>query len=219
MIIKTKCPNCGLSVSTDQSQHQPGQTIQEACPRCHSYLNVLIPAAAISAVKNNASNIANREFDNPSEKKSNSLTPDEARLKQAELTLKAKELELEERRLAQQQELQALQAQQHQQMMQQQQHHHQQLMAQQQQMMMQQQYQQNYDYEPVHYPKSKTTAGVLAILIGGLGAHKFYLGKPGMGVLYLIFCWTYIPAILGFIEGIIYLTKSDAAFHRDHVAK
>lgn len=60
--------------------------------------------------------------------------------------------------------------------------------------------------------KSKTTAGILAILLGGLGAHKFYLGKPLQGLLYLIFIWTCIPAILGLIEGIIYLTKSDYEF-------
>jgi TM2 domain-containing membrane protein YozV len=48
--------------------------------------------------------------------------------------------------------------------------------------------------------KNPTTAVVLALLLGGIGAHKFYLGQTGMGVLYLIFCWTYIPAIVGFIE-------------------
>ena len=60
--------------------------------------------------------------------------------------------------------------------------------------------------------KSKTTAGILAILLGGLGAHKFYLGQPLMGVLYLLFIWTFIPAILGLIEGIIFLTLSDVEF-------
>lgn len=43
---------------------------------------------------------------------------------------------------------------------------------------------------------------ILAMLLGGLGAHKFYAGKPGQGILYLLFCWTYIPEIIGFIEGI-----------------
>jgi hypothetical protein len=33
-----------------------------------------------------------------------------------------------------------------------------------------------------------------------------------MGVLYLLFCWTFIPAVVGFIEGILYLTMSDEAF-------
>lgn len=41
---------------------------------------------------------------------------------------------------------------------------------------------------------------------------RVYLGKPGMGILYLLFCWTLIPTIVGFIEGIVYLTMSDAAF-------
>lgn len=42
-----------------------------------------------------------------------------------------------------------------------------------------------------------------AILLGGLGAHKFYAGKAGQGILYLLFCWTYIPSLLGLIEGIV----------------
>ena len=60
--------------------------------------------------------------------------------------------------------------------------------------------------------KNRTTAGILAILLGGIGAHKFYLGNTGMGILYLCFVWTFIPAIVGLIEGIIYLTKSDEEF-------
>lgn len=60
--------------------------------------------------------------------------------------------------------------------------------------------------------KSRITAGVLAILVGGLGVHKFYLEKTGLGLVYLLFCWTFIPAFIAFIEGIIYLTQSDEAF-------
>lgn len=60
--------------------------------------------------------------------------------------------------------------------------------------------------------KSKVVAGILALLLGGLGIHKFYLGQTGKGVLYLLFCWTYIPAIISFIEGIMILVKSDADF-------
>lgn len=60
--------------------------------------------------------------------------------------------------------------------------------------------------------KDKTTAGLLAIFLGGLGVHKFYLGQGGMGVLYLLFSWTFIPVIIGFIEGIIYLSMSDSDF-------
>lgn len=35
----------------------------------------------------------------------------------------------------------------------------------------------------------------------------FYAGKPISGVLYLLFCWTFIPAIISFIQGIVALTK------------
>ncbi|HEY8422583.1 MAG TPA: TM2 domain-containing protein [Thermoclostridium sp.] len=67
--------------------------------------------------------------------------------------------------------------------------------------------------------KSKIAAGLLAIFLGCIGAHKFYLGKPLMGLLYLIFCWTGIPAIVGLVEGIIYLSKSDAEFAAKYGAK
>ena len=60
--------------------------------------------------------------------------------------------------------------------------------------------------------KSRIIAALFAIFLGGLGIHKFYLGKVGWGILYLLFCWTFIPAIVGFIEGIIYLTMSDEDF-------
>ena len=60
--------------------------------------------------------------------------------------------------------------------------------------------------------KSKIVAALLAILLGGLGIHKFYLGQSGKGILFLIFCWTYIPAILAFIEGIIMLCSNDENF-------
>lgn len=60
--------------------------------------------------------------------------------------------------------------------------------------------------------RSRVTAGLLAIILGDLGAHKFYLGQTGMGLLYLVFFWTYIPGIIGIVEGITYLTMSDEAF-------
>jgi len=67
--------------------------------------------------------------------------------------------------------------------------------------------------------KSKVTAGLLAIFLGGFGVHKFYLGKPLMGLLYLVLCWTYVPSIIALIEGIIYLTKSDEAFAAKYGAR
>jgi TM2 domain-containing membrane protein YozV len=49
---------------------------------------------------------------------------------------------------------------------------------------------------------SKTPYILWAFLLGALGAHKFYAGKAGQGILYLLFCWTYIPGIIAFIEAI-----------------
>lgn len=60
--------------------------------------------------------------------------------------------------------------------------------------------------------KNRITAVLLAFFLGGIGAHKFYLGRTGAGILYLIFFWTFIPAIIAFVEFIIYLTMSDEAF-------
>lgn len=51
--------------------------------------------------------------------------------------------------------------------------------------------------------KDKVAAGFLAIFLGSFGIHKFYLGKTLQGVLYLLFCWTYIPLLLGLIDGIV----------------
>ncbi|MBE5946577.1 MAG: NINE protein [Lachnospiraceae bacterium] len=60
--------------------------------------------------------------------------------------------------------------------------------------------------------KSKLVAGLLGIFLGGLGIHKFYLGNVGAGIVYLLFCWTYIPALIGFCEGIGYLCSNDMNF-------
>ncbi len=60
--------------------------------------------------------------------------------------------------------------------------------------------------------KTRITAALLAFFLGGLGAHKFYLGNVGMGILYLLMCWTFIPAIVAFIEFIILITMSDDVF-------
>lgn len=63
-----------------------------------------------------------------------------------------------------------------------------------------------------HGSKSRVTAALLAFFLGGIGAHKFYLGKVGQGFLYLIFFWTAIPAIIAFVEFIIFLCQSDETF-------
>ena len=52
---------------------------------------------------------------------------------------------------------------------------------------------------------------LLAVLLGGIGAHKFYCGKIGIGILYLVFCWTGIPEISGLTEGILAIGKPNDA--------
>lgn len=78
----------------------------------------------------------------------------------------------------------------------------------------------------------KLLAGILGIVVGGLGVHKFVLGynKEGfilLGIFLLSFplmciivgAFTiYIPILIGFIEGIIYLTKSDEEFYETYQA-
>jgi TM2 domain-containing membrane protein YozV len=61
--------------------------------------------------------------------------------------------------------------------------------------------------------RSRVTAALFAIFLGGLGIHKFYLGYIVEGLIYLVFCWTFIPSIVGFIEGIMYLSMSDLDFN------
>ena len=61
-------------------------------------------------------------------------------------------------------------------------------------------------------PKSRIVAGVLALLLGGIGVHKFYLRKVGLGIVYILFCWTFVPSIIAFVEGIIYLVQDDKTF-------
>ena len=48
--------------------------------------------------------------------------------------------------------------------------------------------------------KSTAVAVVLALLLGGLGAHRFYLNKIISGIIYLLFCWTFIPSIIALLE-------------------
>ncbi len=60
--------------------------------------------------------------------------------------------------------------------------------------------------------RTKLTAGLLALFLGWIGIHKFYLGQKGLGIIYLIFFWTFIPGIISLIEAIIYLSMSQQNF-------
>lgn len=64
--------------------------------------------------------------------------------------------------------------------------------------------------------KSKLAAALFALFLGGLGIHKFYLGRIGRGVVYLLFCWTFVPSIIGFIEGILLLVMSESDFNKKY---
>ena len=70
-----------------------------------------------------------------------------------------------------------------------------------------------FEVDALYAEKSRTTAALYALLLGALGAHQFYLGNTIKGIIYLLLCWTYIPGIIGFIEGIMILTQSDEEFY------
>ena len=77
----------------------------------------------------------------------------------------------------------------------------------------------NYRNNPIidaRTSRNKLIAALLAIFLGGIGIHKFYLGKVGWGIIYFIFSWTFIPALLGLLEGIIYLSMSDKEFEKKY---
>lgn len=66
--------------------------------------------------------------------------------------------------------------------------------------------------------KNRYIAALLAFFLGGLGVHKFYLGK-WTGILYLVLCWTYIPSIIALVEGILYLVNGEDAFNEKYNKK
>jgi len=59
----------------------------------------------------------------------------------------------------------------------------------------------------------RVLSGVLAILLGGFGVHKFMLGYTKEGVIQLLLGFLCgVGWLMGLAEGIIYLMKSDADF-------
>lgn len=62
--------------------------------------------------------------------------------------------------------------------------------------------------------KRRVVTGLLALFLGGLGFHKFYLGKSKVGLLFLVFVWTLIPSIIALVQGIYYMLQSDESFLR-----
>ncbi len=48
--------------------------------------------------------------------------------------------------------------------------------------------------------KNGTVAVLLALLLGGVGGHRFYMGQTGLGILYICFSWTLVPACVALAE-------------------
>lgn len=64
--------------------------------------------------------------------------------------------------------------------------------------------------------KNKNVAILLTFFLGGLGIHKFYLGNNFAGILYLVFSWTFIPALLAIFDFIGLLLITDQAFNAQY---
>ncbi|WP_228439797.1 TM2 domain-containing protein [Chryseobacterium phocaeense] len=60
--------------------------------------------------------------------------------------------------------------------------------------------------------KEKNTAAILSLFLGGLGIHRFYLGQTLMGMFYLIFCWTLVPAFIAFIDFFVFVFMAQNKF-------
>jgi len=80
-------------------------------------------------------------------------------------------------------------------------------------------------FDPAQANSQKIAAGICGILIGSLGVHKFILGMTGPGLIMLLVsvlsCGVAWPVmhIIGIIEGIIYLTKTDEQFYQTYMVE
>ena len=74
------------------------------------------------------------------------------------------------------------------------------------------------DYKAMGADK-KIIAGICGILLGGFGVHKFILGYTTEGIIQIVitFVTCGIGSIVGLVEGIIYLTKSDEEFVQTYI--
>ena len=67
-------------------------------------------------------------------------------------------------------------------------------------------FQQEYD----KVVRNPNTALILCLLLGGLGAHRFYLRQWGWGIAYVLFCFTLIPPIVALCECFVIRKRTTA---------
>lgn|GEM_PF-2278624 len=65
---------------------------------------------------------------------------------------------------------------------------------------------------PTLAPPQRKVAVALAMLLGVVGAHHFYMGRRPLGYLSVVLCWSGYSALLGFIDGVRMAFMSDAEF-------
>lgn len=74
---------------------------------------------------------------------------------------------------------------------------------------------------PADVNSKKILCGVLGIVLGGLGIHRFLLEDVSGGIIRIVITVVTcgIGSIIGLIEGIIYLTKSDQEFYQTYMVE
>lgn len=65
-------------------------------------------------------------------------------------------------------------------------------------------FQQEYDKQI----RNPSTALVLTLLLGGFGAHRFYLRQWGWGIAYIVFAWTFIPVVASIVECFLIMKRT-----------
>ena len=190
--MKKSCPECQTLNEIDESQYQPGDIVKIQCQLCGTNFEAVVPESENNNMlvsQQNTQSAALDIYEVPIAEIIEPEIPPTRKDEQQDKELERLRLELELLKQKQEMTVQVIQ---------------------------QSQQQQYTPLPPQYYgpvsSKSKTTAGLLALFLGGLGIHKFYLGKHVQGILYLVFCWTYIPTIIAFFEAIGYFCQSDERF-------
>ncbi|HLB57780.1 MAG TPA: NINE protein [Gammaproteobacteria bacterium] len=66
---------------------------------------------------------------------------------------------------------------------------------------------------------NKNIFATITLFFGGFGIHRFILGKPISGILYLLFAWTLVPAFISFVEAITYFSMTQDEFEKRYNAR